>query len=167
MQRSVRSFAYIATKESHTLILGSMPGVKSLDAAQYYAHPQNAFWKIMGRIFAMPVEDYTQRIALICENNLALWVVLAECERDGSLDSAISRNSIAVNDFAGFFRKHPRITRVFFNGSTAEAEFKKRVLPDLEGAENITFTRLPSTSPAHAGMTFEKKLAAWRVLRKA
>lgn len=167
MRHTARSFPYIATKAAHTLILGSMPGVKSLEAGQYYAHQQNAFWKIMSRIYDAPVGSYAQRTALIRENNLALWDVLKECERHGSLDSAISRDSIAVNDFAAFFRRHPSVTRVFFNGSTAEAEFRKRVLPSLDCAARLTLARLPSTSPAHAGMTFEEKLAAWRAVRTA
>jgi TDG/mug DNA glycosylase family protein len=162
------SFPPIVAKNPHTLILGSMPGIKSLEAQQYYAHPQNAFWKIMARLHDAPATTYAERIALIKGGGLALWDTLKACERSGSLDTAIDDASIEVNDFVSFFKKHPRIDRVFFNGSKSEAEFKKRVLPLLspEISARLSFARLPSTSPAHAGAGFEQKLKAWSVIRK-
>lgn len=148
----------------HTLILGSMPGARSLAMQQYYAHPQNAFWRIMGELFAEPVETYPQRRAVIENNRLALWDTLYCCARTGSLDSGIEDSSIEVNDFAAFFRRYGGIRRVFFNGGRAEAEFRKRVLPSLppEIGETLCLHRLPSTSPAHAGRSFREKLGAWR-----
>lgn len=140
-----------------------MPGIKSLAAQQYYAHPQNAFWKILGDIFDMPVATYEQRVKVITKNNLALWDVLEYCERKGSLDANIDAGSCRVNDFAAFFKRHPKITRVFFNGATGEKEFRKRVPPELQGKLHIA--RLPSTSPAHAGMRYVDKVRAWRVLK--
>lgn len=139
-----------------------MPGIKSLAAQQYYAHPQNAFWRILGDIFGMPVTTYEQRVKIITENNLALWDVLEYCERKGSLDANIDANSCRVNDFAAFFKKHPKITRVFFNGAAAEKEFRKRVPEEI--LATLQFTRLPSTSPAHAGMKYAAKIKAWRLL---
>lgn len=158
------SFPPIATKKSHTLILGSMPGIKSLEAQQYYAHPQNAFWKIMGELFGVPAETYPQRVRLIEKNGLALWDVLKCCERHGSLDTRIDDKTIEVNDFAGFFGAHHKITRVFLNGGKAEKEFLKRVLPNLPEniAARLELHRLPSTSPAHAGMKRADKVKAWR-----
>jgi hypoxanthine-DNA glycosylase len=146
-----------------------MPGIRSLEAAQYYAHPQNAFWKVMGELFGAPVDTYAQRVALIKKNNLALWDVLKCCQRTGSLDSSIDDDTIEVNDFAAFLSAHPKITRIFFNGAKAEKEFLKRVLPQLPDKirARITLARLPSTSPAHAGISLAGKVRAWRAVRDA
>lgn len=163
-----KSFAPISTPKSHTLILGSMPGIRSLEAQQYYAHPQNSFWKIMGGLYAMPVDTYQHRVALIRKNGLALWDVLKFCVRRGSLDNRIDNSTIEVNDFAFLLRSRPLIRRVFFNGMKAEQEFKRRVLPALppEMLARLAFMRLPSTSPAHAGVRPADKMRAWRVLLK-
>ena len=156
-------FMPIVSANPQTLILGSMPGVKSLAAQQYYAHPQNGFWKIMGALFEMPVATYLQRVALIKKNRLALWDVLSTCERPGSLDSEIDPDTIEVNDFNTFLTEYAQITRVFFNGATAEKEFTRRVVPQLpqDVAKRLKLKRLPSTSPAHAGMPISKKIKEW------
>ncbi|HRI75628.1 MAG TPA: DNA-deoxyinosine glycosylase [Alphaproteobacteria bacterium] len=161
-----RSFPPVAADNPRALILGSMPGVKSLAAGEYYAHPQNAFGKILSTLFDMPAGDYAQRLRIITENNLALWDVLKYCEREGSLDSAIDGTSIEVNDFAALLTQHKNIRRVFLNGGKAAQEFKRRVLPDLprEITARLKITQLPSTSPAHAGMTFADKAAAWSII---
>ena len=156
----IRSFAPVACADATVLILGSMPGEKSLQARQYYAHPANAFWKIMGELVgAHPSLPYAERLQALQRARIALWDVLHSCQREGSLDSDIEQET--ANDFAGFFARHPHIGQVFFNGAKAEHSFRKsvmgkQVLPPLE------FYRLPSTSPAHAGMRFEEKLAAWK-----
>jgi len=167
MHHEARSFPPIIARNAHALILGSMPGIKSLEAQQYYAHPQNAFWKIMAALFAMPVESYAQRKELITANNLALWDVLKYCKRDGSLDTRINDETIEVNDFAGLFKKCPSITRVYFNGAKAEKEFTKRVLPSLTDdlKARLKLKRLPSTSPAHAGKPLREKLAEWQAIK--
>ena len=120
----------------------------------------------MGALFAAPVETYPQRTALIRDNGLALWDVLESCTRPGSLDAKIDPATIRVNDFAAFLKKHRAITRIFFNGATAEKEFMRRVLPALPGAlaGRLALKRLPSTSPAHAGMNAARKLKAWSVI---
>lgn len=162
------SFAPISTLRSHTLILGSMPGIRSLEAQQYYAHPQNAFWKILGDLYGAPVATYQQRVALIKKNNLALWDVLKFCRRRGSLDNRIENSSIEVNDFEFFLRSRPLIRRVFFNGAKAEQEFKKRVIPELPAAflARLALKRLPSTSPAHATLRSADKMKAWQAVKK-
>lgn len=162
------SFAPISTLRSHTLILGSMPGIRSLAAEQYYAHPQNVFWQILGDIYGAPVMTYQQRIALIRKNHLALWDVLKFCRRRGSLDNRIDSASIEVNDFDFFLRTRPLIRRVFFNGTKAEQEFKKRVIPALSAAviARLALKRLPSTSPAHATLRPVDKMKAWRAVKK-
>jgi hypoxanthine-DNA glycosylase len=144
-----------------------MPGLRSLQAGQYYAHPQNSFWKILGHLYGAPVATYPQRIALVKKQGLALWETLKCCERSGSLDANIDTATIEVNDFEGFLKSHPGITRIFFNGATSEKEFMRRVLPTLapKTTARLFFARLPSTSPAHASMHIEDKIEAWSVLK--
>jgi TDG/mug DNA glycosylase family protein len=163
-----RSFAPVARRDAAVLILGSLPGRRSLERQQYYAHPQNAFWKIIAGLFgAASSLPYTRRLKILTANQIALWDVLAAAERPGSLDSSIVPHSAVANDFAEFFRAHPRIRRVYFNGQKAETLFRRRVLPAL-GPEfaGIHFECLPSTSPAHAGMTFAKKLDRWTRIKE-
>jgi hypoxanthine-DNA glycosylase len=164
-----RAFCFLpfVPSKSQTLILGSMPGVRSLEEQRYYAHPQNQFWKIMGALFDMPVGTYAQRLTLIKKNKLSLWDVFSSCERRGSLDSNIDPDTIEVNDFEGLLNQYPHITRIFFNGATAEKEFARRVIPRLphDVAARLRMKRLPSTSPAHAGMKVENKLKEWSAIK--
>ncbi len=163
-----RCFAPVAKADATVLILGSLPGRKSLEHRQYYAHPQNAFWKIITALFGDTSSlPYTRRLKILTANQIALWDVLAAAERPGSLDSSIVPHSAVPNDFAAFFRAHPRIRRVYFNGQKAEGLFRRHVLPAL-GLEfaGIHFECLPSTSPAHAGMTFAKKLDRWTRIKE-
>jgi hypoxanthine-DNA glycosylase len=163
--RHIHSFPPVAAPDSHTLILGSMPGVLSLRHQQYYAHPRNAFWMIMAELLAFnPQEPYEQRVAALRNAGIALWDVLQSCQREGSLDADIDKDSIVPNDFAMFFAAHPHVRRVFFNGTTAETIFRSRVLANLHNREHLQLTRLPSTSPAHAGLSMREKLIVWRVV---
>ena len=163
----VCSFGPVCRADARVLILGSMPGEASLAAAQYYAHPRNAFWPIMGRLFGAGLElPYDERLARLNAAGVALWDVIARCRRPGSLDSAIDRDSVEANDFARLFGACPQIGHVFFNGSVAEAAFRRHVrLPP--GLRPLRFARLPSTSPAHAARDFAAKLAAWQAVREA
>jgi hypoxanthine-DNA glycosylase len=162
-------FPPIAGDDARVLVLGSMPSVASLAAGQYYAHPRNAFWPIMGRLFdAGPELPYDERAGVLISAKVAVWDVLRECTRPGSLDSAIHVDSECANDFSRFFRQHHRITHVFFNGTKAEAAFRRHVTSSLENVSRpIRYARLPSTSPANAGQRFEEKLAAWQAVRRA
>jgi len=161
----LHGFPPIENPNASILILGSMPGKPSLRAVEYYAHPRNAFWKIMGELAgASPELPYDARIQLLKASNIALWDVLASCSRSSSLDADIVADSITANDFATFFASHPHITHVFFNGAMAEKSFQKYVLPNL-GEMPLNYQRLPSTSPAHAGMRFEQKMEAWKVIQ--
>ncbi len=160
----VHSFPPVADGDATILILGSMPGVASLRAGQYYAHPQNHFWRILGELVgARPALPYAERIMRLTAARIALWDVLASCTRPGSLDAAIDKDSVMPNDFATFFARHPQVRRVYFNGATAELCYRRRVLPLLPDGPRL-YQRLPSTSPAHAGRSYEEKLAAWRVI---
>ena len=162
----VRSFPPIENAGARVLILGSMPGGASLAAGQYYAHPQNLFWPIMSALLgAGPGFAYAARTRLLKANGIALWDVLESCVREGSLDSAIEEATIAVNNFAAFYRTHPRIGRVFFNGAKAEASYRRFVLPSVrEIGGPREYFRLPSTSPAHAALPFDRKRDAWRIV---
>jgi hypoxanthine-DNA glycosylase len=161
----IHSFAAVCDSAASVLILGSIPGKKSLQQSQYYAHPSNAFWKIMGELLgANPNLPYRERLRIVQSCGIALWDVLASCERESSLDAHIRNES--VNDFASFFARHPHITQIFFNGSKAEQCFKKLV-QNKQALPPLTFHRLPSTSPAHAGMRYEEKLQAWRAINSS
>jgi len=161
----VESFPPIVSERSKLLVLGSMPGDVSLKAGQYYAHPRNAFWPIMGALFdAGPSLSYEKRVELLRSVGVALWDSLQACVRPGSLDASITEE--VTNDFPTLFAKYPNITRVFFNGSRAETAFRRHALPTLPKDHHIVFTRLPSTSPAHAAMRLEAKVQAWSVVKK-
>ncbi len=160
----VKSFPPIENPAASVLILGSMPGRESLRAGQYYAHPRNAFWPIMGELVgAAPSLPYEARIKKLKAAGIALWDVLASCTRHTSMDHDIEAESICANDFAAFFRKHPQITSVFFNGTMAEQCFHRYVKPLVE-ERTLHFHRLPSTSPANATYSYKQKLNAWKVI---
>jgi hypoxanthine-DNA glycosylase len=144
-----------------------MPGNKSLEAHEYYAHRQNAFWRIVDELLGVDrLAPYRKRMQALKEARIAVWDVLRSCTRTGSMDSAIDKDSEIANDFVAFFRSHREITHVFFNGSKAAASFKRHVLPGL--GTRLRYIRLPSTSPAHASVAYERKREAWqRILKPA
>jgi hypoxanthine-DNA glycosylase len=156
-------FPPIAGGRPRVLVLGSLPGRKSLEMGQYYAQPQNGFWRIMGAIFgAGPSLPYPQRLERLIAKRVAVWDVLAAGERDGSLDSAIVQASIVVNDFSAFFARHADIGFVCFNGAKAADLYRRRVLPVLAPRfASLPSRVLPSTSPANASVPFASKLASW------
>jgi hypoxanthine-DNA glycosylase len=165
----VCSFPPIAAPDARVLILGSVPSVASLAKQQYYGHPQNSFWPIMGRMFGAGRElPYDERKRILHEHGVAVWDVLRECHREGSMDADIRVESETPNDFAMFFRKHLRITTIFFNGQRSETMFRRHVLPIMAALDrSFRYMRLPSTSPAHAGRDFAQKLSAWRAVTRA
>lgn len=150
-----RSFEPIYTPQARILIVGSMPSVKSLEQAQYYAHPRNAFWRILFDIFSEPPTlDYERKKALIREHGLALWDVAAICEREGSLDSDM--HDVVYNDFSTLYEVCTDIRTVLCNGATAHSLFLKS---GYAGKRRVV--RMPSTSPAYT-LPYEKKLALWK-----
>ena len=161
-------FACVARVDARVLILGSMPGVASLEAAQYYAHERNAFWSIMESLFSIPRSmPYTDRLDQLSRTGIALWDVIRRCRRRGSLDTSIESASIIVNDFPSLFRDCPGIRHVFFNGRKAQQLFMSQVVrkqPAL--VRDLALTLLPSTSPAYAALSAERKIAAWSVVRE-
>lgn len=159
--QNMKSFSFqpISNNDANILILGTMPGTKSLEINQYYGHNQNNFWKFMFMILKEDFStDYETRKALLQKNKIALWDVLQYCDRVGSLDSAI-KNEIA-NDFETFLTQHPNIKTIFFNGQKAAAFFKKYV--HLE--KSYQLITLASTSPANASQSFQSKLDEWKII---
>lgn len=157
---NVSSFAPIYDNKSHTLILGSMPGVKSLDENQYYAHPRNAFWAIMQALYGVDrMQAYPQRCSALVDAGVALWDVLAQCHRPGSLDSAIDKDTAVANDIAGLLLLCPQIQVIGLNGGAAAKLFKKHVLADLP--RDVRVVELPSTSPAYAAINTDEKQRRW------
>lgn len=154
----------MAGSGARLLVLGSMPGRASLDAREYYAHRQNAFWRLMGDLFGAGRDlPYAARLEKLKAAGVALWDVIGACEREGSLDADIVGASVRANDFSEFLATHTGIGRIYFNGAAAEAAFRRHVLPGL-GGRSLQLFRLPSTSPAHASLSYEEKLAAWSIL---
>ncbi len=161
--RRISGFPPLARADARLLILGSMPSRESLARQQYYAHPRNAFWPILSGLLGIDAVDYAERSRQVMARGIAIWDVLHDCVRPGSLDAAIDMRSAVVNDFPTFFRAHPGIRRVFFNGAAAETLYRRRVLPKLPAAAaGLPLLRLPSTSPAHAALSREEKAGAWR-----
>ena len=160
----IHGFEPLAAPGARVLVLGSMPSSASLAKHQYYAHPRNVFWPIMSSMFGIRSLGYEERAREVTARGIAIWDVLSDCIRPGSLDSAIDERTAAANDFKVFFAQNPLIHQVFFNGAKAESMYVRRVLPKLDPASAaIPRERLPSTSPANAGMSFEEKLSAWRI----
>ena len=151
---------------SRVLILGSMPSVESLAQQAYYAHPRNQFWQIMYLLFGIDKAlSYRERCERLVANGIAVWDVLAECLRQGSLDSAIIPSSVVPNDIAQLLRRNPQINLIFFNGRKAEQMFKRHVAHKVATLDSdIAYRCLPSTSPANAGLSLQEKLKHWRVI---
>jgi hypoxanthine-DNA glycosylase len=155
----------IVSANTHLLILGSFPGVASLRAQQYYGHPHNQFWKILQAIWpSVPMDtsanSYEKRSKWLLDRGLGLWDVYASCERSGSLDSAI-RNP-EVNDFASLKAFCPQLKMIAHNGG--ESFKHARLVRSSLGVDHFPLVKLPSTSPANASWSFERKLAAWRAV---
>lgn len=158
---NVRGFPPILGAEPTILILGSAPSVASLTAGEYYGHPRNAFWWIMGQLY-WPDQtlEYPQRCDRLIQQGIAVWDVLASCERPGSLDSAIVAESEVCNDIPGLLGEQPGIRCVLLNGGKAQQSFRRHLRPRMK-APLPTIVNLPSTSPANARMRPREKLKHW------
>jgi hypoxanthine-DNA glycosylase len=138
----------------------------SLEQQEYYAHPRNAFWLIMGALFDAGREiSYARRTRQLAGNGIAVWDVLRTTERRGSLDSAIVKKASEANDFEGFFDNYPTIHTICFNGRTSEHLYQGLV--KIGDSDRYHFLSLPSTSPAHAAMSFAEKLNRWTAVKEA
>jgi len=158
---SLTGLAPVLALDTRVLVLGSFPGAASLAAGRYYAHPRNQFWPLVSAVIGEDLArlPYEERLPRLLAHRFGLWDVLAGCEREGSLDSAI-RNP-AANDFARLRTLCPVLETVGFNGQ-ASGKFA----PQFAQAGYHTVV-LPSSSPAHMAMSFEQKLEVWRTLTSA
>lgn len=159
MGERLRCFKPIVNKNTRILILGSFPGVRSLAARQYYAHPQNQFWKILSGILETDLVSisYREKVKALLDNRVGLWDMVNSCSRKGSSDTSIKRAKL--NDIKGMIKRYPSIQAIFFNGHTSQKLFMK------SGCVHRNNRYLPSTSPAHAaGYKNKKKL--WSVMLK-
>ena len=157
----LEGLAPVLSANTRVLVLGSFPGVASLRAQQYYGHPQNHFWKILGALWALPLPamDYAGRVAALREHGLGVWDVYGACEREGSLDADIL--NAELNDFSMVLRECPMLEAIAHNGGES---FRHARHTEKLG---VPVYRLPSTSPANASWSFDRKLAAWaEVLRR-
>lgn len=155
MPDRLQGLAPVAGPQTRLLVLGSFPSRASLAAQQYYAHPRNAFWPLLGALWQQPLADwpYAQRLHWVREHGLGIWDVYAACRRDGSLDADI--HDAEPNDLAGLVATLPRLALIVHNGG--ESARAMRVTRTL----GVPVRRLPSTSPANAGWSFERKRRAW------
>lgn len=153
----IYSFSPAVNTQTRVLVIGSMPGEASLKAQEYYAYKYNQFWKIAFEIFAhgRTPANYEDKINILLSNGVGLWDALAACERPGSLDGNISKPT--PNNFPELFAQYPKIHTLLFNGQAARLHFK-RAFGDA-GKHCLT---LPSTSPAHAALSYNEKLRQWR-----
>ncbi len=160
------SLAPVTTHSVRVLILGSMPGAESLRRAEYYAHPRNLFWDFIEELLAIPrTLPYRERLRRLNRSGVALWDVVAQCRRRGSLDAAIERTTVIPNDFAGLFPQLPALRTIGFNGRAAADLYARLVLPQLDARwQRIERIELPSTSPANASIPRPDKRAQWQRL---
>ena len=156
MQNRIFSFPPIIDDHSEIIILGSIPGVRSLEKQQYYGHPQNKFWKIIFELLNEEfTEDYDQRIQILKKHHIALWDVIDSCERKGSLDSEIKNEE--ANQIEELLENYPNIQAIFCNGGKSYKNLQKILGKNYK----IPVFLLPSTSPLHT-VSFEKKLEEWK-----
>ena len=156
MSGVLEGLAPIADADTRLIVLGSFPGAASLHAQQYYAHPRNNFWPMLSALWAIDLAalPYRQRLVVLRARGLGLWDVYASCRREGSLDTAIE--DAALNDLATLRRRAPALQAVAHNGGESARSMR------ITAALGVPVLKLPSTSPANASWSFERKLAAWR-----
>lgn len=153
--------------DATVLILGSMPGTRSLQLGEYYGHTRNRFWRIMeGLVGLDPDAPYAVRRDQLTRAGIALWDVLKYCSREGSLDRSIIEDSEVPNEIAAELESHAAIQAVALNGKKAARAFAKRIMPDLgaEARRRVHILELPSTSPANAARSLASLVDEWRVL---
>lgn len=154
-----RSFLPLVNANTKTLILGSLPGDRSLEQNEYYAHPQNRFWKVIRHLYNNPdTTSYVDKVNLLLDNGIGLWDVCAEASRPGSMDLAIKDES--PNPIIALLEVNPGIKLVVFNGQKAYKLYAKY----FEEKENIRYLCLPSTSPANAKTNLEQLVTHWRTI---
>jgi hypoxanthine-DNA glycosylase len=159
-------FPPILGTKANILILGTLPSQQSLVKQQYYGHPRNAFWPIMGELFAAgPGVAYPERTQVLSSQGIAVWDVLKSGVRPGSMDAAINVESATPNEFGRLYAEHPELMLVCFNGQAAGRLFRALVPDEVQQLlASIRFVTMPSTSPAYAAMSFADKLERWTMI---
>ena len=161
----LKGLAALYQSNAKILILGSMPGQVSLDSQQYYGHPRNQLWPLLEQLFGIDARlDYPQRCQQALAAGIAFWDVIGSCQRQGSLDSAIVGSSIRFNPLDDLCLQLPELQQIWLNGGKAAQSFRQyqRQLSGGWPHSHISIHELPSTSPAHASVTFARKLLLWR-----
>lgn len=161
---AITGFPPITTPDIRVLILGSMPGVRSLELHQYYGHPRNLFWPLMEELVGVPAAaPYAERLALLNAAGIGLWDSLKAAVRPGSLDSSIVPHSEVANDFPSFLAEHRQVCAIAFNGKKSESAFTKHLLKagDADLFKEIALLPMPSTSPANASISLGEKRRRW------
>ncbi|MCC4633088.1 DNA-deoxyinosine glycosylase [Xanthomonas dyei] len=155
--------------DCRVLVLGSMPGIASLDAGRYYAHPRNRFWPLMHALLGIDAAaTYALRLQTLNACGVGLWDVIGQCARRGSLDAAIVADSVVVNPLPALLTRLPQLRMVACNGAAAAQAWHRHVHPLLTPeARNVPLVALPSTSPANAAWSLPRLCAAWQPLRDA
>lgn len=164
MSDSLRGLPPQIAPGCRVLVLGSMPGDASLGAGQYYAHPRNRFWPLMGRLCGVDAgQSYESRLHALHAAGIGLWDVIGECRRSGSLDAAIVRDTEVPNPITERMPEWPDLRAIAFNGGKAAEAFRRHVQPGLDAAysQRIALLPLPSTSPANAAFGLERLMHAW------
>ena len=169
MKSFLVGFEPIISINAKILILGSMPSTTSINLQQYYGHPRNAFWPIMSALLNdHRDQSYSSRKSWLMNNYIAVWDVLQQCQRSGSLDANINATTAKTNDFTSLYKKYPTIKQIFFNGKLAEKLYTQHVLPTLGNQHSyLEYHYLPSTSPAYATLKLEQKLEAWKAINQS
>ena len=154
----LQGLAPVIARHTRLVVLGSFPGVASLVAQQYYGHPRNHFWPLLSALWGVDLVSmpYAQRLAEVKARGLGIWDVYAACRREGSLDTAIE--AAQLNDLAALKRRAPQLQAVAHNGGESARSMRHT------RALGVPVARLPSSSPANASWSFERKLAAWRAV---
>jgi hypoxanthine-DNA glycosylase len=158
MSAVLEGLAPVVDARTRLIVLGSFPGIASLRAQQYYGHPRNHFWPILSALWGIDLVSvaYAEKLEAVRAHGLGIWDVYAACEREGSLDSAIA--NARLNDLAGLVRHAPKLEAIAHNGGESARTMR------VTRALGLPVHRLPSTSPANASWSFERKLAAWRIV---
>ena len=155
MKRYEHPFEPIIFEDSETLVLGTFPSIVSFENDFYYAHKRNQFWKLLGEIYSMPTDTKDERIALLKKHKIALWDIIASCERKNSSDTNLK--NVELNDIPALISEYPAIKRIAFTGKKAQQLYNK-----LYKEFDIPTYLLPSPSPAYAAMKYEEKLQHYR-----
>ena len=151
--------------DAKLLVLGSLPGKRSIAQSQYYGHPRNLFWQILSSYIGIAADDdYCDRLQAALDNKIALWDVMASAQRPGSLDSSIDRSSVQVNPIPDLVANLPQLNTVILNGGAAMRYFKRAGFDEFCRSLGVAVEHLPSTSPAHAALSYEMKAAQWQLV---